>query len=503
MHLLRAFPSERLPLSGKKRLEELERKFNSVNVFFGPSRRETVVNKDVIATWTPKRFLHAIIAQQRRTSKSWHIHYDLDIPIASILREAAAKRPAEFIDFLSQCDSETPKSFLDAIDTAFMNLEIDSELASKAAKEFHRFGPRWSQETISFLKKIKTGPGFLDAFWLALDYARNGDGVKKWFRAEDGKRAHHLQMMAAGCARGQAISALCQMLWSEPDLLSNLKPFLPAMVSDPCPAIRSEMASLCYAAAFKDENVTFATDLFLRLVSDQLPDDHVLASHWSYQFLRTGLRNGWPVFKPILLQMLASSSLEVQVSGTRLVCIAAVIGLPAIDIAKTCVASTEPAIRTACAEILSRNLDSEAGRPWTTDALLELANDPDKQVCQTISFGNHRVKGIDFGPLTDFLMRYVKTRAFVRGAGRFVDAVVESRSVLPAQVFDMLDILMDRLHEPVEQGSDHLVWHVNRLGPLLIRLYHENRDGVLRRRALNLIDRLCVTGSISHDSLDQ
>lgn len=503
MLLLRAFPTTRLTDVGRKRLAELERKFDSVKALFGPRRKETQVNKEVVSTWAPGRFLQAIDARQNRPLMDWRGPRDRDHNIASVLSEAAAKRPAEFIDFLSQCDLATPNSFLDAIDTALMNLEMDSELALKAAKEFHRLGTQWSWPTLRLLQKVRPGPGFHEAFSLALDYARNGEGVKNKSRPEEGKRGQHLHMLGQSCARGQAIDALGRMLWSDPGHVNDLKPFLPAMMSDPCPAIRAEAAFLCYAVAFKEDNVPLATELFEQLANDQLPDEHVLTSHWPYQFMRTGLRNQWDVFRPILLRMLASSSVEVQITSARLVCIAAVIGLPAIDIAKTCVASPEPAIRTACAEVLARNLDLEAGRPWTTEALLELANDADKGVCQAISFGNHRVKGIDFSSLSAFLMRYVRTRAFVRGAGRFVDAVVESRSVLPATVFDMLDVLMNRLYEPVEEGSDRLVWHVNRLGPLLIRLYHENRDGVLRRRALDLIDKLCATGSISHDSLDQ
>jgi hypothetical protein len=40
------------------------------------------------------------------------------------------------------------------------------------------------------------------------------------------------------------------------------------------------------------------------------------------------------------------------------------------------------------------------------------------------------------------------------------------------------------------------------VSPVLTRLYQENRDGALRKRALNLIDKLCVSGSVSHASLD-
>lgn len=84
-----------------------------------------------------------------------------------------------------------------------------------------------------------------------------------------------------------------------------------------------------------------------------------------------------------------------------------------------------------------------------------------------------------------------------------MDALVSSRSILPATIFDIVEAFISRLDEPVEDKSDRLVWHVNQITPDLTRLYHENRDGVLRRRALDFIDKLCVRGHLGHDTLDQ
>ncbi|MDB6118189.1 MAG: hypothetical protein JWO08_1970 [Verrucomicrobiaceae bacterium] len=384
-----------------------------------------------------------------------------------------------------------------------MNLELDSALALEAAKHFYRLGPSWSWRTIRLLEKIKAGSCIREAFGLALEYARTGGGVTARDPAEEGKRGERLYAMAAESDRGRAIEALRQMLWADPELLHDLKPFILEMMSDSCPAIRTELASLCYAVAFREENRSFATELFIQLATDRLPDEHVLTSHWPFKFMHTGLVRDWSLFLPILKKMSASSSSEVRSTAARLICIAVISGVDAIPLCQECVASPDPKVRAACADVLSHNLDVEEGKPWTTEALLELANDPDQDVCRAAGFSFNRSRGIDFAPLTDFLTRYVRSRAFVRNAGVFIHAVVKSPSVLPATVFDMVETLIVRLHEPVEEDSDRLAWYIDSISPLLTRLYHENRDGILRKRALDLIDQLCVNGSVSHDSLDQ
>lgn len=482
MQLLRAIPPGRLSKVGATRLAEWERKFDSVNVLYGPPRRDPPINKEAVAAWTPDRFLQGISSRLRRTPRSWREQTDHHGKIGSTLTEAVAKRPGEFIRFLSRCDISTPKAFLNAIDSGMMNLELDSELAMEAARQFHRLGSEWSWRTVRMLERVKPGIHLREAFSLALDYAMNGQGVSYDLRTEDGKKGERLHGMAINCSRGQAIGALRQMLWANPELLEELRPVLPNMMSDPCPAIRTELASLCYAIAFKEENRTYATKLFLRLVSDQLPDVHILASHWPSKFMQVGLIDSWSVFEPILIEMMTSGSSEVRSTAARLICIAVFSGVDAIHLAERCVSSEDPKVRTACADVLSHNLNVQNGKPWTLEALLKLADDPDKEVCRATGFGFGRTKEVDFGPLSDFFISYVKTRAFVRRAGRLIDAIVESRSVLPDVIFDLIETFIDRLHEPVEQDSDRLSWHINQVSPVLTRLYHENRDGALRKR---------------------
>lgn len=500
MTLLRSFPPKHLSVRARRRLEEWERKFDSTHILYPHPRKTSLVNQNALAQWHPALFFKAVATHQQRYSRSLNGRPSDGGLISYVLRGEVAKRPAEFIRFLRECDDTIPQGLLSEIDGGLMNIELGSELALEAAQHFHRLG---SSRALSFLKQVKEGHLIHEAFRLALHYFQYGEGVTRSSSSEPGKKGQSLNSMAINSVRGNAIGVLRQMLWVNPDLLHELKPLLPNMMKDECPAIRTELASLCYAVAFKDENRSFATHLFLSLATENLPDEHVLASHWPFEFMRTGLIQDWSRFKPILTQMTQSSSSEVRCAAARLVTIGVISGIEdAMQAARKCAQSEDPKVRAVCAKVLSHNVDVGHGKPWTTQTLLALADDTDSDVCRSAGFGFSRSKSIDFSSLADFLVCYVNTRAFVRGSAGLVDALAKSGSLLPSTIFEIVETFINRLDEPVEAGAERLIWHIEQISPVLTRLYQENRDRVLRRRALDLIDKLCVRGHPSHESLD-
>lgn len=502
MVLLRAFPAELLLPTARQRLEQWERKFSSVETLWGPAYRDTPLNKEAVIGWQPARFLEGIKARRKRRRKiGWQDRDERDGKIGSLLTEAVSKRPDEFVRALHQCGDATPPAYISAIADGLSNLSLDSQVSFDAAQQFHRLGSQWDWSAVRLLQKIEAAAVIPDGFKLALELAQSGALPNEQHNREDGKRGDQLEAMASECVRGEAIEALAQFLWAAPVLVENLKPAIAVLMSEKHPAIQAQFAMVCYAIAFNEEHRTYATDTFVRL-TNELSDEHVLSSRWPIKFMRAGLVARWDRFRPIIVRMMASESSEIRSAAARLVCIAVVSGSDAIDLARECAASPDPKVRAACADVLSYNLDVETGRPWTTEALLVLADDSDNDVCRTTGSGFYRNRRIDFGPLTELLRQYVKTRAFVRGTSGLIDAITGSHAVLPEVILDLVESILARLNEPVEDDADRLHWHLESLSPVLIRLYHENRDGSLRRRILNLIDKLCLSGGLKPEALD-
>lgn len=508
MIILRSLPNELLSTKSKCRLAEWERKFSSLGRLFPEKHKRKPINQTVLVNWGPDRFHSAFVARLHRIPKTWRRdHSDGESNIRSFIPDSIKANPGAYIRYLSVCDDTTDKYFLNAVAGDLSRLELTSSQALDAAVAFHKLGNEWADETVRFLDKISTDHLKHEAFELVIEYATVGATPSlDVHQSNENKRGERLHSAALNSVRGYAIRTLCRLLWDDPELVTALRGLLPTMMREPNAAIRSELASVCYAVAFTELHRPFAMELFVILVTENLPDEHVLSSHWPSQFMLVGLREHWLQFRPIISSMLKSDSSEVRSAGARLACVAVVSGVDAIDLAQNCITSSDTSVRSACADVLGHNIEVEYGKPWTTEAFLQLADDPDKDVCRATGHGfyrSHRKHPLDLGPLENLLKQYVKSRAFVLGPSHLIDAISDSNSVLPQMAFDIIQSLIRRLHEPIDDAYDRLSYHVKAASTVLKRLYHENRDGTLRLQALNLIDELCLRGTLSVDNLDE
>lgn len=160
-------------------------------------------------------------------------------------------------------------------------------------------------------------------------------------------------------------------------------------------------------------------------------------------------------------------------------------------------------VRMACAVVAGHNLNDPIAGDWMKATFMTLANDPNKNICRSIGQSLYRNPQLDYSQMGAFLTEYVKTRSFLIASHALISSIEESATVLPKDVFGIVRTFIRRLREPVDASEDRLDYHINEVSSVLMRLYHENRDGEMRREALDLIDELCLQGSLAADSLDK
>ncbi|WP_139373032.1 hypothetical protein [Prosthecobacter debontii] len=508
MILLRSFPRELLSNQGSRKSDEWERKFDSVRRYFVESYKSKPINKVALGEWGPADYYEALVTRKARLANApRRYEFGHETGFGDLLIDAIKRNPGVFVEYLSACDGMTNEGFLESLAHGLASSDLKIEMAEKAAMEFHRLGEKWAMDVLRLLQKVPSEHLSDTAFLILMQHAIEGAlPPLTSSQPEEGRRAEHLLGQASNSVRGRALEVLRVKLWEDPSIVSRIAHHLPAMMRDPNAVIRAELASICYAVAYATQHRRFSVELFVILATENLPDPHVLAGQWSIRFIRASLRDHWSTLRPILENMLASEFSEVRRAGTHLVCIAVVSGLNAVDIASKLVNSTDPKVRAKCAEIASHNLDIEANRSWTIKTFLTLANDPDLDVCRAIGSGlyhSQKRAPLDFNQLEDVLKKFVTTRAFTRAPSNLIEAISDSRSVLPHVVFDIIQSLINRLDEPVEDHADRLSFHIATASRVIKRLYHENRDGILRRHALDLIDELCLRGEVDSSTLDQ
>ncbi|MGL5963004.1 MAG: hypothetical protein ACRCZ2_01185 [Fusobacteriaceae bacterium] len=382
-------------------------------------------------------------------------------------------------------------------------MELESSLALRAAAVLRQNGMGMTQEYLHLLAKLPASDLLESTFEDLLAYLTEGPSPDLSNFDESGKRGEKLHSAAINSTRGQAIGVLAKWIWDDPTLVSKVSAVAAKWMRDPNPAIRAEMASLCYAIAFKEENRQLAQELFDILANDSLPEDEILASHWPWKYMHAGLRDHWFSVGPIIERMTKSSVSEVRASGARLACIGLLAGCDGQELADSCVKSNDPNVRMACANIASHNLNDPVAMQWMRITFLALADDLDKEVCRSAGQGLYGGRTMDFSQMGGLLAEYVKTRAFLFGPHSLIRRIEESTTVIPNDVFEIVRTLIRRLSESVDNTDDRLSYHISSVSSVLKRIYHENRDGAMRREALDLIDELCLRGSLAAESLDQ
>lgn len=503
MRLLRSFPEGYLGSLAAARLNELKRKFK---FYWEPTpkpRKESENNESIFKSWKPQRYLEAALARDARGTEGRSTFQRDSEQITVMLRKAVKDQPSIFVEQLESQSSPLLASYLKTVAGELVTSELGSELALRAAIALRRNGIGMSQEHLYLLGKVSINDLPDSEFNDFLNYLTEGSPPDLDNFGHSGKRSDRLHSAAINSIRGQGIRVLVDWIWEEPAIVSKISSEASNWMRDPNPAIRSEMASLCYAIACRDQNRELAQELFAILIGDSLPEEEVLASHWPFKFLHSDLRENWDFVGPVIHKMARSSISEVHAAGARLACIGLLTGCDCYELANSCVKSDDASVRLACADVASHNLNNPIAGEWMKVTFMALADDPDKDVCRAVGQSFYRRRHLDFSQMGAFLTKYLKTRSFLLGSGALISSIEESATVLPKDLFEIVRTLIQRLNEPVDDSDDRLHYHIESVSSVLKRLYHENRDGEMRREALDLIDQLCLQGSLAADSLDQ
>jgi hypothetical protein len=223
--------------------------------------------------------------------------------------------------------------------------------------------------------------------------------------------------------------------------------------------------------------------------------------------MQYGFRDYWSTLGQVLEAMLSSPHLATRVAGAKLACLAVYSQEAALPLAQTAAVSTDAGMRKACVDVLGHNLELERGLPWTHETFLALANDPDEQVYKTAGYATFRKLGkrdaVGSADTGEFLTRFLQSRAFLLGPSTVLNSLMDSPDVLPESIFKVVGALIARIDEPGQNRHDRLFLKLDQASQILKRLYHENRETEVRRKALDLIDVICTRGALDAGKMDE
>lgn len=283
--------------------------------------------------------------------------------------------------------------------------------------------------------------------------------------------------------RGRAVEAVQRLIVSDAVYLERFRPTVERMVRDPHPAVLSCVAGVVRAIWHHDP------DLGMALFKDMdLSEPRLLATPHMYGLLHHVVREHFAVGRPLVQRMLRSPDTDVGETAGRLAGLAALHHDTAMDLAAMARAGDVPH-RLGIAQVASSNIKHPQCREWCKESLVVLFSDEDTSVRNTVAGCFQAIADDPLDQYAELILQFCESRAFPESADALVRALENSRHRLPGLTCDVCERFLDRLPE-ANQRAHYLL----DIAELVFRTYQDHLNGDWAKRALDLIDRLCLAG---------
>ena len=303
---------------------------------------------------------------------------------------------------------------------------------------------------------------------------------------EPGDSSRDLERQGINTTRGRAAFAIHKLILADPSYIVRFRPTLEEMIRDPSAAVLSWSAAVIGAVASHDPELGIS--LFL---AADLFDDRLLSTTHVQRFLRWGLHNHFVELRPFFERMLRSDEPEVCELGARLVSVAVLLGHEdAEDLAEEA-RSGGSNHRRGVARVAAANIAVLDCRVWAEERLVDYFDDEDSDVRWKAASCFGKLKDEPLDQYEDMILAFCDSKAFQSAAFRLLKALEGSVRRLPGMTCDVCWRVLDSsLSEP--DGKTLLAGARFNLEQLVFRTYRQHQDNDWGKRALDLIDRLCL-----------
>ena len=505
--LLSALPAELRSAGANAAVQALERKFGKD----GDSRRtisvdsvEPPIDRRAAETMSDEQWLGAIARHRPRApapasrdelkGSAWEL--------AGHLEARAAEDPDRFARLALKLPPNAHPVYLDrvlaALRTAATPPAIKLQLCQKAFADSRGACGRSIADALGSIREPLPNDAVRMLHWLATEH--EDPATTAWQEEEVG----------IDTARGSAADAIRRLIVEDAAYISRFRVTLDRLIRDPSASVRACAAAAIRAVA--DRDPTFGMTLFNRL---DLSDDRLLASSQVYDFLRDSLRDRFTDVRPVVERMLQSSAAEVCEAGARLASLGALehagaVG-PSTDAPQPAVAamSAEPEHRSAAdlaadaarggpahrlgvAHVAAANLAIPAYRRWSAATLAALFDDDDGGVRRRAASCFRHVQD---GPLETYgslMEAFSASKAFGDDPTSILDTLEASREPLPGAACTVCEKFLDGFADEARDARSDRHADALTVATLAFRLCRQHQDGEWAKRALDLVDRLCL-----------
>lgn len=411
--------------------------------------------------------------------------------LATVLESEAKEDPLRFARLADEIPDEANVAYFEAVLRGLgeSKAEVPLPAAAELVRRCHRLPGRPCGRWIAYPLRPHAGAGLpADLLEIVGWYAINGD-PKSTIGDEEEPDRRMRQMRGLNSVRGAAADEIARFIVASVENVGALRPAIDSLLGDPDPGVREMALEIPVAQLRHDEPE--ALRWFLRAIANA--DDIVLDSRGAHEFLRHRATRYFEALEPVIARMIAAEDGAVRSAGAAQAALAALERTEAVALLERCLEG-EKDLRLGVARVLAANVDSARYRALCEERLIELFEDPEKEVREEAGKAIRRLRRGSIGHLDSLVRSYLGSRAFAEDPEAIVFAIENDELVAVDLALEVVEAVLARLREPADERTrDAMI--AGEVNGVLMNIYTDARDPELKNQALDLFDRALETNS--------
>lgn len=291
--------------------------------------------------------------------------------------------------------------------------------------------------------------------------------------------------------RGAAINAMARLISYDRAYIEHFFADLENWAQDASSAIRGCVATAIYATAAHDP------DRALKCLPALFDTDFALhGSEFVGRLVKDGVSKNLEAVRPYVHRLLTSPSPRARHCGGRAACLARLYHPEADSLAEAAMTGAVEA-RLGAAAVAEANLLHRDCRVWCEQALRRLFDDPVIEVRNAAAHCFWKLWKHPEYPITDYarlIEAFLESAAFMSEPTFLLHALEDSKTRLPGEVLQVCETFVRRCAGEARDIRTGLAADDHTVGKLVFRAVAQIPDAVGQRRAVAIIDQMCLEG---------
>jgi len=506
-NLLAALEQPRLSELGRRRLGELRRLFKTDQPPQRPALSggfiDTPIPQQAARLMTDDQWLRAI-QKYNSDRENWTTMRGGAVELSRVLQNETATDPSRFARFALRLTGRMHPAYAEATLMGLGNAQgvVPSNLVFDAIRHLASFGDGDIDRWIPWPLRHQLDSAIPDdIIELLVEKALHSSSPEKdrWQhrRESDQKIGERILGEGINTARGACAETLGDILVHDVDghRTALVAPSLNDLARDPSVAVRACTAHLI-AACLRHAQAA-ALEAFELLVQ---ADDRLLVSHHGENLIAYVSQASISSAEPVIKRMLASQFADVRKAGGSLV---AFVGLEfgRIELLNTARKTSDMSVKSGIASVCAYRLTHTSSFSTASSILQELSNDQDKDVRKAVALVAQVLRDQALRPFKSVLISIINAPSFEEA----VDQLLITLERAPDRIDDLIIACAQQFvgvfGPDIGNIATRAAGNAREVGQLVLRAYAQVPNSRDRSVALDLIDKLLLSGGYGVDEL--